>query len=51
MKKILTSINEKRDSKVFGLELLNEKEMLNIRGGLTRRPTSRPKDEYDWEEE
>jgi len=44
MKSIFAS-NKKRDSKVFGLELLSEKEMLKVRGGT--RPKTRPKDEYD----
>ena len=52
MKSIFASNNKKRDSKVFGMELLNEKEMLNVRGGTTPIiPSSRPKDAYDFEEE
>ncbi len=50
MKSIFASNNEKRDSKVFGLELLTEKEMLNVRGGY-EKPKSRPADPYDLEEE
>ena len=50
MKSIFASNNEKRDSKVFGLELLTEKEMLRVRGGF-EKPISRPKDDYDDEEE
>lgn len=49
MKSIFTSNNEKRDSKSFGLELLTDKEMLNVRGG--GRPQARPKDEYEYEED
>ena len=51
MKSIFAFKSEKRDSKVFGLELLNEKEMLNVRGGVDKKPISRPRDEYDWEED
>ena len=50
MKNIFASNNKKRDSKVFGLELLSEKDMLNVRGGY-QKPKSRPKDAYDYEEE
>ncbi|NQU53268.1 MAG: hypothetical protein HQ522_12100 [Bacteroidetes bacterium] len=49
--KIFASNNEKKDSKVFGLELLTEKEMLNVRGGVDSKPRSRPNDGYDFEEE
>lgn len=50
MKNIFTSINKKDDSKNFGFELLSEKEMLMVRGG-DLKPRSRPRDEYDYEEE
>jgi hypothetical protein len=49
MKNIFASNNKKSDSKTFGLELLSEKEMLNVRGGS--KPKSRPRDSYDYEEE
>ena len=43
--------SKKRDSKIFGIELLSENEMLNVRGGVEKeKPRSRPKDEYDFEE-
>ncbi len=52
MRSIFTSSSKKRDSKSFGIELLSENEMLNVRGGVEReKPKSRPKDEYDFEEE
>ena len=48
---MFASTSKKRDSKVFGIELLSENEMLNVRGGVEReKPKSRPKDEYDFEE-
>jgi hypothetical protein len=50
MKNIFTSNNKKGDSKTFGLELLSEIEMLNVRGGYSK-PKTRPKDAYDYEEE
>lgn len=50
MKRTFAPNNEKRDSKVFGLELLSEKEMLNVRGGYSK-PRSRPRDIYDYEED
>lgn len=48
MKSIFASNSKKRDSKVFGLELLSEKEMLQVRGGT--KPKTKPRDEYDLEE-
>jgi len=52
MKSIFASINEKNDPKVFGFEILSENEMLQVRGGAEpERPKSRPKDEFDYEEE
>lgn len=50
MKNIFASNNKKSDSKTFGLELLSEKEMLNVRGGYSK-PTSRPRSAYDYEDE
>ena len=52
MRNLFISTSKKRDSKVFGIELLSENEMLNVRGGVgEEKPKSRPKDEYDFEEE
>ena len=52
MKSILAFNSKRGDSKVFGIELLSENEMLNVRGGVEReKPKSRPKDAYDFEEE
>lgn len=52
MRSIFASTSKKRDSKVFGIELLSENEMLSVRGGVEdEKPRSRPKDEYDFEEE
>ncbi len=52
MRNLFTSISKRRDSKVFGIELLSESEMLSVRGGVEKeKPRSRPKDEYDFEEE
>lgn len=47
MKSIFASSNVKKESKVFGFELLSENEMLNVRGGNDEKPKSRPKDIYD----
>jgi hypothetical protein len=52
MKSVFKLTSEKRDSKFFGIELLSENEMLNVRGGVEKeKPRSRPKDAYDFEEE
>lgn len=52
MKSIFAFSNEKSDSKVFGFEVLSENEMLKVRGGgEPEKPKSRPKDEFDYEEE
>ena len=52
MKNIFGPNSKKRDFKVFGIELLSENEMLNVRGGtMPIKPKSRPKNEYDFEEE
>ena len=52
MRNIFASNSEKRNSKFFGIELLSENEMLNVRGGVEKeKPKSRPKDIYDFEEE
>jgi hypothetical protein len=52
MKSIFASINEKSDSKVFGFEILSENEMLKVRGGAEpEKPKTRPRDEFDYEEE
>lgn len=49
---MFASTSKKRDSKVFGIELLSENEMLKVRGGVgEEKPKSRPKDIYDFEEE
>ena len=49
---MFASISKKRDSKVFGIELLTETEMLKVRGGTgDEKPKSRPKDAYDLEDE
>lgn len=52
MKSMFAFNNEKSSSKVFGFEVLSEKEMLKVRGGgEPEKPKSRPKDEFDEEEE
>ncbi len=52
MKSIFTSNSKERDSKVFGIELLSENEMLNVRGGTEPdKPLTKPVDEYDDEDE
>ena len=52
MRSMFASTSKKRDSKVFGIELLSENEMLKVRGGVgEEKPKSRPKDIYDFEEE
>ena len=51
MRNIFVSDSKKGDTKVFGIELLSENEMLNVRGGVEKqKPKSRPKDAYDFEE-
>lgn len=50
MKNLLGSFKSK-ESRVNGIELLNENEMQKIRGGAEPvRPTSRPREVYDNEE-
>ncbi len=52
MRSIFASKSKKRDSKVFGIELLSENEMLKVRGGTEpEKPKSRPIDAYDLEDE
>ncbi len=52
MRSIFAYNSKKGDSKVFGIELLSENEMLSVRGGVEdEKPRSRPKDVYDFEEE
>jgi hypothetical protein len=49
MKNILGSFKT-RESKVNGVEFLNESEMNKVRGGTEPiKPTSRPKEILDWE--
>ena len=51
MKNLLGSFKSK-ESRVNGVEFLNEDEMIQIRGGADEpRPTSRPREVLDWEEE
>lgn len=45
MKSIFASNNKKRDSKVFGFEVLTNNEMLKVRGGI--KPKTRPVDDFD----
>lgn len=50
MKNILGSFKS-RESRVNGVEFLNESEMQKIRGGAEPiKPTSRPREQLDWEE-
>jgi len=52
MRNMFVPISKKRDSKVFGIELLTENEMLKVRGGTEpEKPKSRPIDAYDLEDE
>jgi len=49
MKNLLGSFKS-RESKVNGVEFLNDSDMQKIRGGAdTVKPTSRPREILDWE--
>lgn len=52
MENLFSFTSKRKNTKVFGFELLSENEMLKVRGGTVPiKPKSRPKDEYDFEEE